>query len=82
LENNGKPYKIRKSGETPDVPKITKALPLVKWTQAFADFLHREIGVRMIPLAYVIRDDVDIPGTAPTLLAGQPHSNDRLKLSL
>jgi hypothetical protein len=65
----------RKSGETPDVRKITKALPVIKWTQAFADFLHREIGVRSIPLAYVIRDEVNIPGTAPALLAGQPHSN-------
>jgi hypothetical protein len=66
----------RKSGETPDVPKITKALPVIKWTQAFANFLHREIGVRSIALAYVIRDEVNIPGTAPTLLAGQPHSNE------
>jgi hypothetical protein len=69
-----KALKDRKTGDIPDVPKITKALPIIKWTQAFADFLHRVIGVRMIPLAYVIRDDVTVPAAAPPLLAGQPHS--------
>jgi hypothetical protein len=66
--------KDRKKGDIPEVPKITKALPIIKWTQAFADFLHRVIGVRMIPLAYVIRDEVDVPAAAPPLMAGQPHS--------
>ena len=42
----------RKENENPDVPKITKALPVIKWTEAFTDNLSRAIGVRMIPLAY------------------------------
>ena len=44
-----------KNDDEPDVPKITKALPILKWTVAFADFLHRVMGVRKIPLAYIIR---------------------------
>ena len=44
----------KKRAEEPEVPKITKALPIIKWTEAFRDYLHRMIGVRTIPLAYVI----------------------------
>jgi hypothetical protein len=66
----------RKAGDVPDVPKITKALPIIKWTEAFADYSHRIIGVRMIPLAYVIRETVAVPAVAPPLLAGQPHSDE------
>ena len=69
-----KALKDRKVGDVPEVPKITKALPIIKWTQAFADHLHRVIGVRTIPLAYVIREEVVVPNPAPALLAGQPHS--------
>ena len=43
-----------KENENPDVPKITKALPVIKWTEAFTDYLSHAIGVWMIPLAYVI----------------------------
>ena len=46
--------KERKDEDDPDAPKITKALPTIKWTEAFQDFLNRVIGARMIPLAYVI----------------------------
>ena len=44
----------RKDQDDPEVPKITWALPIIKWTEAFQDFLNRVIGARMIPLAYVI----------------------------
>ena len=40
-----------------DVPKITKAMPVIKWIEAFDDFLNRTVGVRNIPLAYVTRID-------------------------
>jgi hypothetical protein len=79
IKNFGEQWKAlkdRKAGDSPEVPKITKALPVIKWTQAFADYLHRVIGVRMIPLAYVIREDVDVPAAAPALAAGQPHSTE------
>jgi hypothetical protein len=47
-----KALKDKKDADAPDVPKITKALPIIKWTEAMLDHLHRIIGVRMIPLAY------------------------------
>jgi hypothetical protein len=55
------------------VPKITKALPIIKWTEAFRDYLHRVIGVRIIPLAYVIRPEADVPAIGAQA-AGTPHS--------
>jgi hypothetical protein len=47
----------KKKADEPDVPKITKAFPVIKWTEAFRDYLHCMIGVRTIPLAYVIQPD-------------------------
>ena len=49
-----KALKARKDEDDHDVPNITKALPIIKWTDTFQDFLNRVIGARMIPLAYVI----------------------------
>ena len=49
-----KALKDRKDEDDPDVPKITKALPIIKWTEAFQYFLNRVIGARLIPSAYVI----------------------------
>ena len=40
--------------DAPEVPKITKALPIIKWTEAFQDYLNRCIGIHTIPLSYVI----------------------------
>ena len=58
----------------PDVPKISKTLSVIKWTESFADFLHRNIGVQTIPLAYVTREDVIVPVIAPPLAPNRPHS--------
>ena len=74
FEIQWKALKDMKDEDDPDVPKITKALPIIKWTEAFKDFLHRVIGARMIPLAYVIRTDTKVPAIAPTLAPNQPHS--------
>jgi hypothetical protein len=30
----------KKSADKPEVPKITKALPVIKWTEAFRDYLQ------------------------------------------
>ena len=75
FEIQWKALKERKDEDDPEVPKITKALPIIKWTEALQDFLNRVIGARMIPLAYVIQIDSQIPGTAPPLsAANQLHS--------
>ena len=76
FEIQWKALKARKDEDDPGVPKITKALPIIKWTEAFQDFLNRVIGARMIPLAYVIRIDPQVPGLAPPLAANQPHSTE------
>ena len=69
-----KVLKERKGDDSPDVPKISKALPVIKWMEAFQDFLNRKIGNRNIPLAYIIRDEPNPPAAAPPLVAGKPHS--------
>jgi hypothetical protein len=65
--------KDRKDGETPKVSKISKTLSIIKWTEAFTDFLHRKIGVRMVPLAYVVRKVVLPPIPPPALAANLPY---------
>jgi hypothetical protein len=65
-----KALKDREDDEAPEVPKISKTLSIIKWTEAFIDFLHRKIGVRMVPLAYVVRELVPVP--APPPLANDP----------
>ena len=67
--------KERKDEDDPEVHKITKALPILKWTEAFQDFLNR-VGARMIPLAYVIGIDSQVPDNAPPLEVNQPHSTE------
>jgi hypothetical protein len=63
----------KKGGDEPDVPMISKALPIIKWTEAFRDYLHQVIGVHTIPLAYVIRPEATVP-TIGAQAAGTPHS--------
>ena len=48
FEIQQKALKDRIDEDDPDVPKITKALPIIKSTEAFQDFLNRVIGARMI----------------------------------
>ena len=67
--------KDRKKDDDAEVLKITKALPIIKWTEAFQDFLHQIIGVRMIPLAYVICANVNVPARPSQLKVNQPHSD-------
>ena len=63
----------KKEAAVPEIPKISKALPIIKWTEVFQDFLIRVIGVRYIPLSYVIRDQVEVPADAPPLATDQPY---------
>ena len=52
FEIQWKALKDRKDDDEPDVPTISKALPVIKWTEAFKDYLSRVIGVCTIPLAF------------------------------
>ena len=76
FEDQWKALKGCKEDDEPDVPKISKSLPIIKWTEAFQDFLHRVIGVRMIPLAYVTRAVVEVPAVVPALENNWPHSEE------
>ena len=68
--------KEKKGDDSPETPKISKALPVIKWTEAFQNFLNKKIGYHNVPLAYIIRDEPNPPAAAPPLAAGQPHSNE------
>jgi hypothetical protein len=68
-----KSLKDRKEESAPATPKITKTLDVMKWTESFADFLNRVIGMRTIPLSYVTRQDGDVPNAAPALATNQPY---------
>lgn len=56
-----------KDNEEPSVPRITRSLPIVKWTESFEDFLHEVVGHRCIPLAYLIREEVVAANPPPPL---------------
>ena len=64
----------RKDVTNPEVPKISKTLHIMKWTEDFSDFSHRVIGTRTILLSYVICDTVSVPGDAPPLMPNQPYN--------
>ena len=55
----------RKEEDDPETPTITKELPIMKWVEAFEDHLERCIGVRCIPMSYVVRDEVVPPAITP-----------------
>ena len=63
-----------KKRDDPETPKISKSLPIMRWAESFRDILHRVLGVRTIPLAYVIRPDVIPVGILPPLEPNMPHS--------
>eukprot|EP00957_Ditylum_brightwellii_P189247 14404458-Ditylum_brightwellii.AAC.1 len=45
----------QKKESQPEVPKITRELHVMYWTNDFDNFLHRKISVSTIPLSYVTR---------------------------
>lgn len=74
FEQQWKALKARKDADDIEVPKISKNLSIIKWTEAFEDYLHRKIGARTIPLAYVTRGEVLVSPTCPDLASNAPHS--------
>ena len=69
-----KALKDKKEAAEPETPKITKTLTIMRWSEAFRDALYQCVGVRTIPLVYVIRDDPSVPPAVPALEQGYPHS--------
>jgi len=77
FEQQWKAMKDKKDEDDPETPKLTKNLSPMKWSEAFEDVMHRCIGVRMVPLAYVIREnDAGFPVDAPPIDGAKPHAGD------
>ena len=65
----------RSKAVQPEVPKITKDLPILYWAEAFHDWTRTAMGCRDIPLAYVLRPDDQVPAHALFPLAtNMPYS--------
>src|SRR5688572_16301922 len=65
----------RKKDDYPDIPKITKSVPVIKWTEVFSDFLAHVVGSRTVPLSYVIWPVIHVMLIGP-LQPGQPYSQE------
>ena len=62
-----------------DIPCITKNNPPLRWTDTFMDYCLNTFGVRQTPLAYVLRDKVEVlPETVPL---GDTSPTDTLLLN-
>jgi len=56
------------------VPKITRTLGVVKWVSVFTDYCGTIIGVRDVPLTFVLRDLVAVTNPPPGRLRTEPYS--------
>lgn len=74
FEIQWKALKQKKDEDDPETPKLSKGFGVMKWSESFWDILHRCIGARMAPLAYVICEEPAVPAAIPPLLANHPHS--------
>ena len=62
--------------DKPDVPLITKNTTPLRWIESFHNCCYNTFGVRDAPIAYVIRDDEEVPDEAlDLLLAGKLFGN-------
>jgi hypothetical protein len=68
-----KALEAKKKDDDPEVPKVTKTLTIIKWSEAMTDYFHCCIGFCGVALAYVIRSDVAV-GPITVLQQHSPHS--------
>ena len=64
----------RKDGDVPEVPKVPKGQPIIKWTESFKDYLCRKLSIRLILLIYTVRENILPVDTLPPLATDMPHS--------
>ena len=74
FETQWKALNDKKKEDKPDTPKLNKGTTVMKWSEAFKDHLHRIVGARCIPLAYVVRDNIERENPLPVQANGLPHS--------
>ena len=53
-----KALKSHRKDEEVKLPKTSKAFPVMKWSESLTDFLCQVVGIRMIPFAYVVKNNV------------------------
>ena len=56
------------------VPKINRSTTMLRWLDAFTDYLSHQVGSRNIPLAYVVRAEEAVPAAVPALAQNRPYS--------
>ena len=64
----------KKTNDELTLPKISRNLPIVPFFEPYDSFVEEFIGQANCPLAWIYREEVDVPAPAPDLLAGQPYS--------
>ena len=64
----------QKDGYVPEVSKVSKGLPIIKWTEAFKEFLCWKLWIRLIPLIYTVREHVIPVNPLHPLATDMPHS--------
>ena len=62
--------------EDPEVPKLTRELGVLRWSEAFKDHLSRSIGSRCAPLSYVTRAVVAPAEALPEVAQDRPHTEE------
>ena len=67
-----KALKNKQAAVANDLPKVTRSLNIVPWTEAFQIYLEKTLGSRMIPLAYVTRDR-EVPPPLDALATNRPY---------
>ena len=81
FKDQWKALKSHRKDEEVEVPKTIKAFPVMKWSKAFTYFLHWVVGIRMIPLAHVVRENVVPARPLQPLTQDSPHSVDHGRIS-
>jgi hypothetical protein len=76
-----KSLKMRQAAVKAEVPKISQALPIIKWTKTFDMFLSPTIGTHSILLSYIMRERVRVDDDIVDRVKGMPHSKNRLVVS-
>ena len=67
---------LKKDKSDGTAPKLTKGMAVPKYLQALEVHLEGIMGIRKIPLSYVIRLDTTPQMPAPPLLQGSPYSEE------
>ena len=67
---------VKKDKSDGTAPKLTKGMAVPKYLHALEVYLEGIMGIRKIPLSYVIRLNSTPQMPAPPLLEGHPYSQE------